>query len=285
MNYKNQLKSVLHICVLLFFSPIALGAATTFQSATSKGTGGTGRAAIDPIDVISLNPAGLPHLLGRHFSVSTHYKVLSLGISDNTKESIIPGGIAYVRKNIEESPDTISQDFRVSLGEFWKDRWAVGLSVHYSDTKILDKIYNQVNGDVGVTYTPHADLGLSLVATDLAPVSEDIPEIYRNEAKIALGSYLIYKNFFRIRADMISNIVRKSNKLTYALGAESYIESWLVFRAGGARDELNEETWGTLGLGFLGPRFYINYAWEKTVARAEIVEDRNLHSIDLGIPF
>lgn len=71
----------------------------------------------------------------------------------------------------------------------------------------------------------------------------------------------------------------------YVLGAESYVETWMVMRAGFSRDDLAQESWGTLGLGFLGPRFYINYSWEKTIARSNLGEDRNFHSVDFGIPF
>lgn len=271
---------------LLFGSSAAWSNVTPiFQSATSKGTGATGRAAVEPIDAISLNPATLAHLQGRHFSVSSQQKTFAVGLSDNTKESMIPGGIAYVKRNLGDTPELSSQDFRVSLAEFFLKKWAVGLSAHYTDIKTDTKLYNQVNGDLGVTYIINSNFGLAAVAYDLAPVSKDIPENLRNEPKFGVGAYGIYKEFFRLRGDITSNLAQKSNLLSYGLGAESYLESWLVFRAGIARDDLYQETWGSLGLGFLGPRFYINYSWEKTVARAEIVEDRNLHSIDLGIPF
>ncbi|MFN8945791.1 MAG: hypothetical protein ACK5WZ_14335 [Pseudobdellovibrionaceae bacterium] len=273
------------IFALASFFGISKTFAAGFQSATSVGTAGTGRAAIEPIDVISLNPAGLPHLLGRHFSISTQKNALSVAISDNTKESMIPGGIAYVQRRLGEAPDINSQDFRLSLGEFFKDKWAVGLSAHYLDIKTEGKVYNQLNGDLGITYTRNANLGFALVGSDLAPVNKDLPESFQNQAKLGFGSYWIYKSFFRIRGDLISNLTKDSGKLTYAVGAESYVESWFVFRSGLARDELNEEAWGSLGLGFLGPRFYINYAWEKTVASNNLVEDRNFHSVDLGIPF
>ena len=259
--------------------------ATVFQSASSLATGSTGRAAIEPIDVITLNPAGLPHLQGRHISVSTRPQTLAIGISDNTQDSMIPGGMAYIQKKLNDSPEIRSQDFRLSLGEFFRDQWTVGLSAHYTDVKTENKLYNQINGDFGVTYAANENLGLALVASDLAPVSQDIPQEYRNEARLGLGSYWIYQKFFRVRADVVSNLAQKSNRLTYGAGIESYFESWMILRVGAARDELREESWGTLGVGFLGPRFYINYAWEKTVARSEIVEDRNFHSVDLGIPF
>ncbi len=270
--------------LVLIFSNICLGAGT-FQSATSLATGGTGRAAIEPIDVISLNPAGLPHLEGRHFSFSTRPQTIAVGLSDNTPESMLPGGIAYIQKKLSDVPEVYSKDFRVSLGEFLRNQWSVGISAHYTDVKTEKKLYTQMNGDLGITYTANENLGLALVGSDLTPVSQDIPQEFRNEAKLAFGSYWIYKNFFRIRADVISNLAQKSDRLSYAAGAESYIETWMVMRAGLARDELMAESWGTLGIGFLGPRFYVNYAWEKTVASSEIVEDRNFHSIDLGIPF
>lgn len=279
----NRFNLVVFMMSGVLFSSMSF--ATTFQSATSLGTGGTGRAAIEPIDVITLNPANLPHLQGRHISVSTRPNTLAVGISDNTPDSMLPGGIAYIQKRLNETPEIRSQDFRLSLGEFLRDQWTVGISAHYTDVKTETKLYNQINGDLGITYAATENLGLALVASDLAPVSKDIPEEFRNEARVGFGSYWIYKNFFRVRSDVVSNLAQKSNRLTYALGAESYIESWFIIRTGIARDELREESWGTLGLGFLGPRFYVNYAWEKTVARTEIVEDRNFHSIDLGIPF
>ncbi len=272
-------------CSLLLFLPL-VGQAQTYQSSVSKASGGAGRASIEPIDVIVLNPSTLVHLQGRHFTTSLQQKSFHVGLTDNTKQSQIPGGAGYFQTNTEYLGLPVDiKEFHLSLANFISRQWSLGLSVHYHEASLEDKRYRQFNGHLSTTWTPTPEMGFGLVVYDLAPISKEIPDPLQLTPSVGAGFNTIYNQFIRFRFDVKSAPNMIMNQLTYGLGFESYFAEWIITRGGFARDDYRNESWATAGLGFLGPRFYINYAYERTLARSETLEDRNTHSIDFGVPF
>lgn len=271
--------------LLTLFTSFSLHA-QLYQGSVSKAAGGAGRASIEPLDVIVLNPSTLVHLRGRHVTTSFQKDAFVIGLTDNTKESRFPGGAAYFQTNSQIGNDTLkTKDFHASLSEFATDSVTVGASVHYYENIFQEQKYTQVNGHLSSTWTPTPQLGLGAVLYDIGPVKQDAPQIFRLEPTAAVGINFLYSQFFRMRFDLKSAPGLVMNRLTYAGGVESYFADWAIFRVGAARDDFMSETWYSAGLGFLGPRFYLNYAFQRTFARAETVPDRNFHSIDFGIPF
>lgn len=267
-----------------FFSDALYG--QLYQSSVSKASGSAGRASIEPIDVIVLNASTLVHLQGRHFTTSLQNKSFHVGLTDNTKQSQIPGGAAYFQTQSEFMGQTMDiKDFHISLADFVNRYWSIGISAHYLEASMAEQRYRQMNGHLSTTWTPMPELGLGLVAYDLAPAPKDVPSDLRLSPAVGVGINSIFNEFVRFRFDIKSAPNFVMDHLIYGIGFESYMSDWAIVRGGAARDDYKSESWATAGLGFLGPRFYMNYAYERTLSRPEQLVERNTHSVDFGVPF
>jgi hypothetical protein len=128
-------------------------------------------------------------------------------------------------------------------------------------------------------------MGLGAAVYNLVPAQKEVRDEFKLTPAVGIGFNSIYNQFVRFRLDVRSGTNLVMDHLLYGLGFESYLADWFIARGGLARDDQGSESWATAGLGFLGPRFYINYAYERTLSRNERREDRNAHSIDFGVPF
>ena len=103
---------------LLVYLSLNTVTAQVYTSSISAGSGGTGRAAVEPGDALLLNPASLPHLKGRFIFTSFAEDEFAASLSDNTQESALPAGFSYVQKKSSSSlGDLKNHDLSVTLAE------------------------------------------------------------------------------------------------------------------------------------------------------------------------
>lgn len=268
--------SLIKLTVLfLVYLNVNTALAQVYTSSISAATGGTGRAAIEPGDALWLNPATLPHLKGRFLLGSFAKDEVGASLSDNTEESTLPAGFSFVQKKSDSSFGELrQQDFAVSLAEFIVDKWTVGLTGHYREQKIPLASYTQTNADVGFMYTPNSNIGLGLVAYNVFGEKDTIPKEFREKTSVAGGFNYIYHNSIRFRLDATSESF-------FGVGLETYLNKFLITRFGFSDDTDDERQLVTVGLGFNGPRFQINYAYQGNTQKSGDYR----HSVDLVIPF
>lgn len=197
-----------------------------------------------------------------------------ISLSDNG-ETVIPAGLGYVQKQFDRGTEKLNQhDISLSLADFVMDKVTIGLTGHYLEQKLDVASYRQINGDLGLAYTPTSALGVALVAYNIFGEKDDIPEDLHQKTYLGAGFNYIYKQFVRFRVDATSESV-------YMAGVESYFNRWAIFRCGYQNNTEEKRQLWSLGAGFDGPRFGLNYAYQ---SNPEVASDY-LHSVDLQIPF
>lgn len=249
--------------------------AQVYSSSISSATGGTGRAAVDPGDAGFLNPGTLVHLRGHYLFSSFSKDEFAVSLSDNSEESFLPSALGYVQKRSIVSQGELQQhDILLSLAEFAVDKLSFGITGHYLEQKLEVASYRQTNADLGLIYTPQPHIGWALVAYNVFGEDKNIPENFRSKTSLAAGFNYIYRNTVRARLDATSESV-------FMAGLETYINQFFISRLGYQNDTDDQREIITAGLGFKGPKFVLDYAYQ---GNSQISGDYR-HSVDLVIPF
>lgn len=272
----HPLSLVKKLSVFLAFYFIARAAsAQVYSSSISSATGGTGRGAVEAGDSTFLNPGTLVHLRGHYLFTSFAKDEFAAVISDNSEESFLPSALGYVKKTSMVSQGELQQhDILLSLAEFVVDKVAFGITGHYIEQALPTASYRQTNVDLGLIYTPKPHIGWALVIYNAFGEDKDIPESFRRKASVAGGFNYIYKSTVRARVDATSESI-------FMAGLETYINQFLISRLGYQNDTDKKRELITAGLGFKGPRFALDYAYQ---GNSQISGDYR-HSVDLVIPF
>lgn len=260
---------------LTFYLIVNTAAAQVYNSAISAATGGTGRAAVEVGDASFLNPGTLVHVRGRHLFASTAKDELAVVLSDNTKESVIPASFGYVKKTVDMSLGRLEEsNLSLSLAEFATEQWAMGITGHYREQTLPNSSYRQTNADIGLIYTPEPHIGWALVGYNIFGEDKGAPEALRRKASVGGGFNYIYRETVRFRLDA-------TTESEFMGGVETYLNKFLISRLGYYKDSDDFRELISAGLGFKGPRFALNYAYEGNPKESGDYR----HSVDLGIPF
>ncbi|MEK2647177.1 hypothetical protein [Bdellovibrio sp. BCCA] len=272
----HPLSLIKKLPVFLFvYLIVNTASAQVYNSSISAATGGTGRAAVEAGDASFLNPGTLVHLRGHYLFSSFAKDEFAITLSDNSPESFLPAALGYVQKNSDVPQGELKfSDINMSLAEFVVDKWALGVTGHYFEFKIPNSSYRQVNGDLGLIYTPKANIGWALVVYNIFGENKDIPEAFRPKTSVGGGFNYIYQAMVRFRLDATSESV-------YMAGIETYVNQFIITRFGYSNDTDDKRELITAGVGFKGPRFALNYAYQ---GNPQISGDYR-HSVDLEIPF
>jgi len=272
-----------HPVFLSLYFIVSFANAQTHSSAATDAVGGAGRAAVDAGDVNYLNPAALVHVKGRYIYSTVSRDDLSLGLSETSKDVVVPGNFSFFEKKNTDDPnmDIRTQEFRLSLADFVFKRFAMGLTGIMDTTKLNGASYAQTNGNFGFFYTPTDTIGTALVLYNVFDAPSNVPLILRLQKEMALGFNAIYKNFLRVRFDVLSAPENNFGKSAYMAGFETVLNEFLVARVGYKNDINANQELITEGFGFNGPLFVLNYAHQGNMKGAEF--DR--HSIDLLFSF
>ncbi len=262
------------ICGLLFCTLNREASAQVYNGSVSAATGGTGRAAVSAGDSSFLNPATLPYLRGYYFYSLVGSKELGVGFSDNTPEALVPAAFSYYQR------DSL-KDFKLSIADFLGRKWTAGISAHYYQVVQAERSINHINGDVAFAYAPMPRLGFGLVFYNVTGETKDFPQAYKVYPQVGLGTNYIMQDFFRLRADVLSDINNSFARLTSMFGFESYLNKWMLLRFGYRDENSTRRQLATAGFGFDLPRFKLNYAYEGEVQDSS----DSRHSVDLAVPF
>lgn len=268
--------------------------ALTHFGSVSAGAADTGRASIENSDAVYLNPAAIPHLQGfffnlNHFNgsdsdVKLNESGMAVTFLDNTPLSIVPASLGYVHQSIElDGQTTVNKDLAFGFGNFLMRQVTMGLTWHQLTTQLdwADETYTQNNLHFGILMTPIDNLGLGFVFYDVLTASKDIPQEYRLKSRHALALNYIYQNLWRFRVEQESQLENKTQDPIWKIGIESFLGQFAILRLGWIQNQLTEKDYYTAGLGFQGPRFQINYAYQMNTKESQF----NRHSIDFNIPF
>lgn len=262
--------------VFLLIQGIAIMAsAQVYNSSISAAAGGTGRGAVEASDAVYLNSAALVHLKGHNITSSFAENQFAISISDNSEESSLPASFAYVQKDVDFPTSRYTEhNFMLALAEFARDKLSMGITGHYLEQRFEERNYYTPNIDVAILYTPTGSTGLGVIGYNLLGAPDSVPEFLRRKSSMAVGFNYIYRAMMRLGLEASTD----SRVMT---GLETFINRFVITRFGYQNHINDKRELLTAGLGFKGPRFAINYAYQGNTGNSGDYR----HSVDLEIPF
>lgn len=273
----------------LFFTSFAF--ADIHEGAISTATAGTGRASVDPSESPFLNPATMAFLRGYFFTSgisgatqadSSNSQDVAISITDSLPDTIVPTSINYVQSGTEDSNKQTwdSKIFGLSFGGMVYKRFAFGLSGHQRQDQFQLQSYQQNNLSMGVVFAPTETLGFAVVSDNFLGAPTNIPEVFKLNPTTTFAMNYNYRSFVRWKVDVSTGSNNSFAKPTIAGGVESFMNRWIVIRAGIAKNAEKDANIYAGGIGFSGPKFGIHYGYLSSP------EDQSLtrHSVDLAIP-
>ncbi len=261
-----------------------------YSGAVTAGTGGAGRAAIEASEGPFNNPATIPYLNGYYFTSGIGSSVqngvvgndLTLSLTDNMKETVLPTSLAYGQSvyNMDSGEQMAKRQLRLSFGGYWTKKITSGLAFIYQDDKMPTTRFTQTNLTAGVEWVPNKDLGFAMVVENLMPASEAIPIANKLKKTTGGGMVMNYMKLMRFKADVVSGPENNFLYPTLALGVENYLNKWIIFRVGAQRNNFEQFSLYTAGVGFVLPKFGLQFAYQTSQENPLATR----HTVDLAVP-
>lgn len=288
--------SVVAVFLFISMTGIPRAQAQLFTGPSASGTGGAGRAAIDPGESAFLNPASIA--LIRRYNISAYYDLGShpgdgdhhlwgLSLADGSPHNLIAGAVTYVRKKTDQpgGASLTQQDLQIALAGSPIERLTVGIVGHrltdqISSSSLPGAEYHQMNAHIGLLFVPIQDLGIGVVAYDFLPTDESVPTALRLRPTHALGLNYVYESSFRVRLDLVRpDTMNEGRRIDVMAGIETFMVENFAVRVGGQWQETKDRTYFTAGFGYIGPRLSFDYSFQKDVR----IGGNDRHLIDLWI--
>jgi|GEM_PF-1730809 len=265
--------------------------AQAYIGSISSATGRSGAAAVDASEAPFTNAAALPYLRGYFFSAGWgatqqsqlgSTQDLAVSLIDNMKDTVVPTSLAYSQQTYNNSvlPVDQHQELRLGFGNIETKRFSFGLAGLYQTDRLATETFHQMNVQMSGLYALTRNWGFAVIANNMLPAGNKVPEAYRQQQSLTLGTSFDYKDLIRMKFDVSSDSGYAWGHTLLGGGVENYLDKWMIFRIGAQRDNQVAANIYTAGLGFAGPKFSLNYAYQNSA------EDKSLtrHSVDLAVP-
>jgi hypothetical protein len=251
---------------------------TSFGGAISAGSGLSGRAIAEEGEGSSLNPALVAFSKGYHFRLTGLQpggargpSALRVSILDNLPDTLVPASILY--SEYKHNQNFTGRDFLLNFGNMIGPKSGFGFGVGYRTRSDFD-LSHPYEGERSQVYAVIGAQHYFSNEFSLAATFE--PQNY------GVGLGYIFRSVIRLRADYtrstLSGIVAREGFAS--IGGEAFMNRWIVLRLGAIHatgDSVNS-TWG---IGFMGPRLKLNYAY----APYNILKSNEYaHWLDLSMP-
>jgi hypothetical protein len=270
---------------------VSYSSAHAYIGSVSSATGRSGAAAVEAGEAPFSNSAALPYLRGYFFSAGWGSasqtelgttQDLAVSLIDNMRDTVVPTSLSYVQETYRNSslPADQHQELRLGLGGLVHRRFTLGLGGLYQTDHLAAQTYHQFNMQMAAMWAFSRDWGFAAIANNIVPAGDKVPEPYRQQQTLTLGTSYQYKTVVRFKLDVTSDAGYAWGHPLLGGGVENYLDKWLIFRVGAQRDNQLAANIYTAGLGFAGPKFSLNYAYQNSA------EDQSLtrHSVDLAVP-
>lgn len=204
-------------------------------------------------------------------------------VSENGRDKLFPAslGVRRGKINFHGSQDLEYQDVQWGMARHFKKYFAIGLSYRYYQTRFAQNSEYQSNFSVGGLYTPTPSIGLGLVGYDIFTPGHSIDATVRLQRRWGAGITYLVNEFVRLHVDASGGSLQGSGRPIVAVGGESYATKFWAFRAGMEKDPNKKANTTGLGVGFIGPRFQIQYGFQKSGE----IKGFASHSVDFSMPF
>ena len=261
-------------------------------SARSAGMGSTGRAAIESLESVYMNPAAIARandlLVGTSYSSGFLQKDISrttysVTATDATKDVIFPGSLSYRQHKYNlQGVHAEEKEIRAGVGFRLGKRFSLGLGYSYLDAKVAGgQTHEQQNFHLGTLFALSRVWGLSLTGDNLIRGNGDIPEGLIRPSQVALGTQYTFSDFIRVRYELIRPIYTEQADplMAHHFGLGIMLREGFSITGGFSVDDLRGQNWSSVGLGWEGPRLKVAYSLQS--------EDRSAlgvrHLVDLWL--
>lgn len=262
-----------------------------FVGSVTAATGGAGAAVVEASESPFINPASIAHLQGYYFTSSLgagkkgglgSEQDLGISLTDNMKDTIVPTAIAYSQEYFDTPNDQDISDRRIRLGfgNYIAKKVSLGVAFIQQENRTPDRKYDQGNLDLGVLYTPSSNMGFGMHYQNVLGGKIEVPDQFRQDSALAAGFVINYKKFYRFKFDLQSAKANNFEKPTLKMGVETYLNNWIIARFGAAKDNFFNFNVYSAGMGFIGPKFALHYAYQNSQQEESVTR----HSIDLALP-
>ncbi len=294
--------SFILVSACLALGPYLPAQAQVFAGSTAAALGGAGRAGAEGTESLFFNPAVLAHMsrvevgvfgLSGDWAAGESHKSLAFSVLDANPELPLPGALSYLkrRRDLPSGAELEEELWQVSVGQFVWPHWAVGLSVLRLQQDLSSAVESlpwadagrkvQWNGALGVLYTPQSHLGVAWTFHNFIPASSRVTEELRLLPKMGLGGKYLMTDFLRLRLDLEKLLEQNpGGKVDVAMGLESLVGEFVALRLGSRWEPSQGREFFTAGLGFMGPRFLLNYSYQNRLRSGDTV-----HGVDLRLAF
>lgn len=285
----------------LFLSCFFVTKAFASTGAVSAGLADTGRASVEVIGGPTMNPALIGFLKGYLLSSSYSFSGdqdgrksndFLVNITDNQRDTVVPTSLIYNQSKWmgNNEPQLTEKEIRLAFGNRVSRNWAFGLGFKYKENAAtaavpeaigeLPERQTQTNIDVGNVFPLQPNLGFALVFENVLPPQSSAHEEWRYTPKTAVGFNYDYSKTFQFRLDVTSASNNSFTNPVVGMGIQSYPNRWTAIRLGTQKDLENKADIYSTGLGFSGPKFAVNYAYNQSPQLARLTR----HSFDLELP-
>ncbi len=256
--------------------------------AISRASGGAAIATAEPSDSVFSNPATINQVKNRYFFTSFLTEQMTIGLFDNSPGSMFPGGLSFAQYRKDENA-TFQADntLSLSLGGRLANRLQFGLSFKNEQYLWDEQRHRALGADAGLLYIPFDNLGIGLVNYNFSQQIDEEIEVLVDGRTWGLGVNYYYNNFLKLKMDYRPIEDFRPEGAFVMTGFETQTDKFMAFRMGysflakpSPQRSFESDRKYSAGVGFLGPRFHLNYAYQE-----EKPSNDSLHTIDLGIPF
>jgi len=245
------------ICLTLF-SNVSSYAISPFGGAITAGSGLSGRAVAEEVEGASQNPALVAFSKGYHLRLTglrgdnqIGQSAFRVSILDNMPDTALPASILY--SEFRNQQNFTERDLLINFGNLIGEKSALGFAVGYRTIPGLDignplaRERSQVYAMIGAQHYFSEELGIAGTF---------------ETNNYGVGISYIHRRLIRLRLDYThSTLGRVGGRSNFAsFGGETFINQWLVLRLG-ATQAVRDEVQSTWGIGLMGPRLKINYAY------------------------
>ena len=260
--------------------------------AKSAGMGSTGRAAVEAVESLYLNPASIA--LMRDFHLGTSYQTGFLGkdLSRNTYSFtatdaspgvLFPASFGYRMHSLNMAGQSAEeQEFRLATGLRLGKRLSVGLGGSYITSDVGGgRVFRQGNLHAGVLFALMSNWGFSLTADGLLDASDKSrPEALDRPRQWALGTQYLMGRMLRFRWEALAPLEAAQRwDFAHHVGVGVLMQSNFSLNLGYSVDDLLGQNWGSAGLAWEGPRLKIAYSFQRE-SRQEL---GTRHLVDLWL--
>ncbi|GAB4299196.1 MAG: hypothetical protein Kow0090_14680 [Myxococcota bacterium] len=263
--------------VIIFFGVAVISSysfGTEFYNPRPLGLGGAYRALADGNDALYLNPAGMSLRPNYHVDMAYSFNrwgggnIFNISIKDSETSYPLAAGLGFTYLTENENLRDF-KGYRLEFGlSYLITTWMlIGGNIRYYDFDVgrVEGKWANATADIGLLFPIHQYISFAVTGTNLIRAGDDPPPL-KTAQGIRVGHYSYFNLLFDFEQDYTTG---DTIKLIYHGAGELMLGSYFAFRIGYSDDFAYEQKYITGGLGFISPRFGLDFGIKQRVGGGE----------------